>query len=44
MDYSLLVGVHFKDERQKVLTEGWSLNHKRISYIVIENLNKIMAW
>jgi hypothetical protein len=44
MDYSLLVGVHFKDERQKVLTEGWSLNHKWISYIVIENLNKIMAW
>jgi 1-phosphatidylinositol-4-phosphate 5-kinase len=44
MDYSLLVGVHFKYEREKLLTEGWSLSHKWISNIVIENLNKFMAW
>jgi 1-phosphatidylinositol-4-phosphate 5-kinase len=27
MDYSLLVGVHFRDNTEKLLTEGWMENH-----------------
>lgn len=35
MDYSLLVGVHFIDNREKLLTEGWMENPEHFTSFVI---------
>lgn len=35
MDYSLLVGVHFIDNREKLLTEGWTENPEHFTSFVI---------
>ena len=35
MDYSLLVGVHFIDNREKLLTEGWMENPEHFTCFLI---------
>ena len=38
MDYSLLVGVHFIDNREKLLTEGLLENSKHLTSFVIKEI------
>ena len=35
MDYSLLVGMHFIDNREKLLTEGWMENPEHFTSFLI---------
>jgi hypothetical protein len=39
MDYSLLVGVHFRDNREKLLTEGWLENTIHLTSFVVKEIN-----
>jgi len=38
MDYSLLVGVHFIDNREKLMTEGLLENSKNLTSFVIKEI------
>jgi len=47
MDYSLLVGVHFIDNREKLLTEGWMENPEHFTSFLIyikKRLGHFLAW
>ena len=43
MDYSLLVGMHFIDNREKLLTEGWMENPEHFTSFLIYKKKNALA-